>query len=97
MRHNVIRKMKFSETMNFSLQDVTYLDICNYMPQRPMSGSPPGTALNLHLRSSSLSSSLTSPGDSGIALDSDMDPFTETDNSSYKVITIFRFSSLWDK
>ncbi|XP_011495840.1 PREDICTED: pleckstrin homology domain-containing family M member 2 [Ceratosolen solmsi marchali] len=73
------------ENVSFTLQlDVTYLDICNYMPQRPMSGSPSGIALTLHLRSSSISSSLASPGDSGVALDSDMDPANETDNSSYK-------------
>ncbi|XP_033224094.1 uncharacterized protein LOC117177479 isoform X2 [Belonocnema kinseyi] len=54
------------------------------MPQRPMSGSPPGTALSLHLRSSSISSSLASPGDSGVVLDSDMDLSNETDGSSYK-------------
>ncbi|XP_024946922.1 uncharacterized protein LOC107273813 isoform X2 [Cephus cinctus] len=74
------------ENVSFTLQlDVTYLDICNYMPQRPMSGSPSGTALSLHLRSSSISSSLASPGDSGVALeDSDMDLANETDASSYK-------------
>ncbi|XP_051161854.1 uncharacterized protein LOC127281914 isoform X2 [Leptopilina boulardi] len=52
------------------------------MPQRPMSGSPSGTALTLHLRSSSFSPSLVSPGDSGVALDSDMDLSNETDGSS---------------
>lgn len=67
-------------------KDVTYLDICNYMPQRPMSGSPSGTALSLHLRSSSVTSSLASPGDSGVALDSDMDIANETDASSYKEV-----------
>ncbi|OXU18099.1 hypothetical protein TSAR_007610 [Trichomalopsis sarcophagae] len=73
------------ENVSFTLQlDVTYLDICNYMPQRPMSGSPSGTALTLHLRSTSVSSSLASPGDSGVALDSDMDASNETDASSYK-------------
>lgn len=65
-------------------QDVTFLDICNYMPQRPMSGSPSGTALSLHLRSSSVTSSLASPGDSGVALDSDLEGANETDASSYK-------------
>lgn len=66
------------------VQDVTYLDICNYMPQRPMSVNPSGTVLSLHLRSCSVSSSLASPGDSGVALDSDMDLANETDGSSYK-------------
>ncbi|XP_046741434.1 pleckstrin homology domain-containing family M member 2 isoform X2 [Diprion similis] len=71
------------ENVSFTLQlDVTYLDICNYMPQRPMSGSPSGTALSLHLRSSSVSSSLASPGDSGVAFDSDMDLANETDEDS---------------
>ncbi|XP_043483128.1 pleckstrin homology domain-containing family M member 2 isoform X1 [Leptopilina heterotoma] len=71
------------ENVSFTLQlDVTYLDIVNYMPQRPMSGSPSGTALTLHLRSSSFSPSLVSPGDSGVALDSDMDLSNETDGSS---------------
>ncbi|XP_012288630.1 pleckstrin homology domain-containing family M member 2 [Orussus abietinus] len=73
------------ENVSFTLQlDVTYLDICNYMPQRPMSGSPSGIALSLHLRSSSVCSSLASPVDSGVALDSDMDGANETDASSYK-------------
>ncbi|XP_023246798.1 uncharacterized protein LOC106637564 isoform X2 [Copidosoma floridanum] len=73
------------ENVSFTLQlDVTYLDICNYMTQHPMSGSPSGTALSLHLRTVSLSSSLASPGDSGVALDSDMDAANETDTSSYK-------------
>ncbi|RLU19751.1 hypothetical protein DMN91_008308 [Ooceraea biroi] len=73
------------ENVSFTLQlDVTYLDICDYMPQRPMSVNPSGTALSLHLRSSSVSSSLASPGDSGIAFDSDMDLANETDGSSYK-------------
>lgn len=50
-----------------------------------MSGSPSGTALSLHLRSSSITSSLASPGDSGVALDSDMEGANETDtSSSYK-------------
>ncbi|XP_011631168.1 pleckstrin homology domain-containing family M member 2 [Pogonomyrmex barbatus] len=71
------------ENVSFTLQlDVTYLDICNYMPQRPMSVNPSGTIL--HLRSSSVSSSLASPGDSGVAFDSDMDIANETDGSSYK-------------
>lgn len=56
------------------------------MPQRPMSGSPSGTALSLHLRSSSVTSSLASPGDSGVALDSDIDMSNETDASSYKEV-----------
>nr|XP_034186856.1 LOW QUALITY PROTEIN: pleckstrin homology domain-containing family M member 2 [Osmia lignaria] len=69
------------ENVSFTLQlDVTYLDTCNYMPQRPMSG----TILSLNLRSSSVSSSLASPGDSGVAFDSDMDVANETDASSYK-------------
>ncbi|XP_017883684.1 uncharacterized protein LOC108627122 [Ceratina calcarata] len=73
------------ENVSFTLQlDVTYLDICNYMPQRPMSVNPSGTILSLHLRSSSVSSSLASPGDSGVAFDSDMDIANETDASSYK-------------
>ncbi|CAK9831940.1 Pleckstrin homology domain-containing family M member 2 [Anthophora retusa] len=73
------------ENVSFTLQlDVTYLDICNYMPQRPMSVNPSGTILSLHLRSSSVSSSLASPGDSGVAFDSDMDLANETDASSYK-------------
>ncbi|EFN87703.1 pleckstrin homology domain-containing family M member 2 [Harpegnathos saltator] len=73
------------ENVSFTLQlDVTYLDICNYMPQRPMSVNPSGTVLSLHLRSSSVSSSLASPGDSGVAFDSDMDLANETDGSSYK-------------
>lgn len=75
-------------------QDVTYLDICNYMPQRPMSGSPSGTALTLHLRSTSVSSSLASPGDSGVALDSDMDAANETDASSYKEVDKTLFAHL---
>lgn len=58
------------------------------MPQRPMSGSPGGTVLSLHLRSSSVSSSLASPGDSGVALDSDMDAANETDASSYKEVFV---------
>lgn len=65
---------------------MTYLDTCNYMPQRPMSINPSGTVLSLHLRSSSVSSSLASPGDSGIAFDSDMDLANETDGSSYKEV-----------
>lgn len=65
---------------------MTYLDICNYMPQRPMSVNPSGTVLSLHLRSSSVSSSLASPGDSGVAFDSDMDMANETDGSSYKEV-----------
>lgn len=56
------------------------------MPQRPMSVNPSGTILSLHLRSSSVSSSLASPGDSGIAFDSDMDLANETDASSYKEV-----------
>ena len=56
------------------------------MPRRPMSGSLPGSALSLHLRPSSISSSLASPGDSGVALDSDMDASNETDISSYKEV-----------
>lgn len=65
---------------------MTYLDICNYLPQRPMSVNPSGTVLSLHLRSSSVSSSLASPGDSGVAFDSDMDIANETDGSSYKEV-----------
>lgn len=65
---------------------MTYLDTCNYMPQRPMSINPSGTVLSLHLRSSSISSSLASPGDSGVAFDSDMDLANETDGSSYKEV-----------
>ncbi|XP_043488896.1 pleckstrin homology domain-containing family M member 2 [Polistes fuscatus] len=73
------------ENVSFTLQlDVTYLDICNYMPQRPMSINSSGTVLSLHLRSSSVCSSLASPGDSGVAFDSDMDLANETDASSYK-------------
>ncbi|XP_076278593.1 pleckstrin homology domain-containing protein pruning defect 1 [Lasioglossum baleicum] len=73
------------ENVSFTLQlDVTFLDTCNYMPQRPMSVIPSGTILSLHLRSSSVSSSLASPGDSGVAFDSDMDLANETDASSYK-------------
>ncbi|XP_031827223.1 pleckstrin homology domain-containing protein pruning defect 1 isoform X2 [Nomia melanderi] len=73
------------ENVSFTLQlDVTYLDTCNYMPQRPMSVNSSGTILSLHLRSSSVSSSLASPGDSGVAFDSDMDLANETDASSYK-------------
>ncbi|XP_066593386.1 pleckstrin homology domain-containing family M member 2 [Prorops nasuta] len=73
------------ENVSFTLQlDVTYLDTCNYMPQRPMSINPSGTVLSLHLRSSSVSSSLASPGDSGVAFDSDMDFANETDFSSYR-------------
>lgn len=64
---------------------MTYLDICNYMPQRPMSVNPSGTVLSLHLRSSSVSS-LASPEDSGVAFDSDMDIANETDGSSYKEV-----------
>lgn len=56
------------------------------MPQRPMSINPSGTVLSLHLRSSSVSSSLASPGDSGVAFDSDMDLANETDGSSYKEV-----------
>lgn len=56
------------------------------MPQRPMSVNPSGTVLSLHLRSSSVSSSLASPGDSGVAFDSDMDLANETDGSSYKEV-----------
>lgn len=56
------------------------------MPQRPMSVNPSGTVLSLHLRSSSVSSSLASPGDSGVAFDSDMDIANETDGSSYKEV-----------
>lgn len=56
------------------------------MPQRPMSVNPSGTILSLHLRSSSVSSSLASPGDSGVAFDSDMDLANETDASSYKEV-----------
>ena len=52
-----------------------------------MSGFPSGTALSLHLRSSSISSSLASPEDSGVALDSDMDLSNETDASSYKEVS----------
>lgn len=52
-----------------------------------MSGSPSGTALSLHLRTSSNNSSLASPGDSGVALDSDMDISNETDTSSYKEVS----------
>ncbi|KAJ8687505.1 hypothetical protein QAD02_023299 [Eretmocerus hayati] len=73
------------ENVSFTLQlDVTYLDICNYMPRRPMSGSPSGTALSLHLRSLRNSSDLLSPGDSGFAIDSDMDASNETDKKNYK-------------
>ncbi|KAF7383056.1 hypothetical protein HZH68_014905 [Vespula germanica] len=73
------------ENVSFTLQlDVTHLDICNYMPQRPMSINSSGTVLSLHLRSSSVCSSLASPGDSGVAFDSDMDLANETDASSYK-------------
>ncbi|KAK0166773.1 hypothetical protein PV327_004259 [Microctonus hyperodae] len=83
--HQLINLLAGLENISFTLQlDVTYLDICNYMPQRPMSGSPSGTALSLHLRSSSNISSLESPNDSGVALDSDMDISNETDTSSYK-------------
>lgn len=64
---------------------MTYLDTCNYMPQRPMSG----TILSLNLRSSSVSSSLASPGDSGVAFDSDMDVANETDASSYKEVHFY--------
>lgn len=56
------------------------------MPQRPMSVNPSGTILSLHLRSSSVSSSLASPGDSGVAFDSDMELANETDASSYKEV-----------
>lgn len=59
------------------------------MPQRPMSGSPSGTALTLHLRSTSFSPSLVSPGDSGVALDSDMDLSNETDGSSCREVILF--------
>lgn len=52
-----------------------------------MSGSPSGTALSLHLRSSSNISNLESPNDSGVALDSDMDISNETDASSYKEVS----------
>lgn len=48
--------------------------------------NPSGTILSLHLRSSSVSSSLASPGDSGVAFDSDMDLANETDASSYKEV-----------
>lgn len=48
--------------------------------------NPSGTVLSLHLRSSSVSSSLASPGDSGVAFDSDMDLANETDGSSYKEV-----------
>ncbi|KAH0549862.1 uncharacterized protein LOC123261517 [Cotesia glomerata] len=83
--HQLINLLAGLENVSFTLElDVTYLDICNYMPQRPMSGSPSGTALSLHLRSSSVTSSLASPGDSGVALDSDIDMSNETDASSYK-------------
>ncbi|XP_034945918.1 uncharacterized protein prd1 isoform X1 [Chelonus insularis] len=83
--HQLINLLAGLENVSFTLQlDVTYLDICNYMPQHPMHGSPSGTALSLHLRSSSVTSSLASPGDSGVALDSDMDMANETDASSYK-------------
>ncbi|XP_043283089.1 pleckstrin homology domain-containing family M member 2 [Venturia canescens] len=83
--HQLINLLAGLENVSFTLQlDVTFLDICNYMPQRAMSGSPSGTALSLHLRSSSVSSSLASPGDSGVALDSDMEGANETDASSYK-------------
>lgn len=51
-----------------------------------MSVNPSGTILSLHLRSSSVSSSLASPGDSGVAFDSDMDLANETDASSYKEV-----------
>jgi len=51
-----------------------------------MSVNPSGTVLSLHLRSSSVSSSLASPGDSGVAFDSDMDIANETDGSSYKEV-----------
>jgi len=57
------------------------------MPQRPMSVNPTGTVLSLHLRSSSISSS-PSPGDSGVAFDSDMDIANETDGSSYKEVRL---------
>ncbi|KAF7994838.1 hypothetical protein HCN44_004310 [Aphidius gifuensis] len=84
--HQLINLLAGLENVSFTLQlDVTYLDICNYMPQMPMSGSPSGTALSLHLLSSSVTSSLPSPGDSGVALDSDMEGANETDtSSSYK-------------
>ncbi|XP_014226949.2 pleckstrin homology domain-containing family M member 2 [Trichogramma pretiosum] len=65
------------ENVSFTLQlDVTYLDICNYMPQRPMRGSPSGVLLNLHLcrQRGSLSS----------GVDTDMDASNDTDNSGYK-------------
>lgn len=51
-----------------------------------MSVNSSGTILSLHLRSSSVSSSLASPGDSGVAFDSDMDLANETDASSYKEV-----------
>lgn len=57
------------------------------MPQRPMSINSSGTVLSLHLRSSSVCSSLASPGDSGVAFDSDMDLANETDASSYKEVS----------
>lgn len=53
-----------------------------------MSGSPSGTALTLHLRSSSFSPTLASPGDSGVALDSDMDLSNETDGSSCREVIV---------
>lgn len=56
------------------------------MPRRPMSGSPPGTALTLHLKSAGISPSLVSFGDSGVALDSDMDFINDTDASSYQEV-----------
>lgn len=55
-----------------------------------MSVNPSVTILSLHLRSSSVSSSLASPGDSGVAFDSDMDLANETDASSYKEVHILR-------
>lgn len=63
------------------------------MPQRPMSINSSGTVLSLHLRSSSVCSSLASPGDSGVAFDSDMDLANETDASSYKEVSSLRFKS----
>lgn len=53
-----------------------------------MSVNSSGTILSLHLRSSSVSSSLASPGDSGVAFDSDMDLANETDASSYKEVNL---------
>lgn len=66
------------------------------MPQRPMSVNPSGTVLSLHLRSSSVSS-LASPGDSGVAFDSDMDIANETDGSSYKEVRCRLYQNCTEK